>query len=424
MFTAVGITIPSGLYEWSFIGNTIDEAVTVKRLIAVSDKWNELSADIPINSMIGPNTDAYGFSALPGGGYYGAWDGKGNIGEYWTAGDLPPSRTIYSIRIYSSAINKIFGWGDGLYSVRCVKGEPAKCGGSKYDPFKQFCYNKEKIYSKCGGNDYDPSTHSCLGATTYEHKFCNGKTYNPATHFCAKPSNEDPKIVELCKGNEYNTETKFCNKDGELLDIPKFELSTFIDERDTTEYKATKIGTQTWMAENLNFKVEGSLCYNNDPENCKTYGRLYEWQTAMKISGCSNKLCEGIGEKHQGICPSGWHIPSDGEWDVLAMFINPECEAQKNCANAGGKLKATSGWKNNKNGTNEYGFSVLQSGCAYKLGSNTYFDNGEAYFWSSSERPGFPSQVISRYISANDMFSWSGYDPKTEQWFSIRCLKD
>ena len=103
---------------------------------------------------------------------------------------------------------------------------------------------------------------------------------------------------------------------------------TFTDTRNNKTYKAVAIGTQTWMAENLNYDTSDSKCYNNDPANCEIYGRLYNWSTASTV------------------CPTGWHIPSDAEWDVLITAVGGS-------STAGTKLKVASGWSNNCNGTDD-----------------------------------------------------------------------
>jgi uncharacterized protein (TIGR02145 family) len=111
----------------------------------------------------------------------------------------------------------------------------------------------------------------------------------------------------------------------------------FIDKRDGKTYKTVKIGNQVWMAENLAYNAQGSVCYDNDPANEAKYGRLYDWETAKKS------------------CPEGWHLPSDEEWQMLIDFVGED---------AGKKLKAKSGWADNGNGTDKHGFTALPGGNA------------------------------------------------------------
>jgi len=85
---------------------------------------------------------------------------------------------------------------------------------------------------------------------------------------------------------------------------PGQKAGSFIDPRDNSVYQWVKIGSQVWMAENLRFKPEkGSWCWENQEENCKTLGRLYNWNTAMQSA------------------PPGWHLPSDEEWKELEMTL-------------------------------------------------------------------------------------------------------
>ena len=83
--------------------------------------------------------------------------------------------------------------------------------------------------------------------------------------------------------------------------------SSFVDSRDGKVYKTVKIGTQTWMAQNLNYTMVNSSCYNDSNVNCKTYGRLYTWAAAKTA------------------CPKGWHLPSDTEWSILETYSGEVC---------------------------------------------------------------------------------------------------
>jgi len=111
---------------------------------------------------------------------------------------------------------------------------------------------------------------------------------------------------------------------------------TFVDERDGQVYRYTTIGNQVWMAENLRYKMENSVCYKGLEEECERSGRLYALtEVTMYISGVIN---EKIGTKNQAmidsVCPPTWHVPSLAEWetleksfgkDVAQKIFNEEC---------------------------------------------------------------------------------------------------
>jgi len=147
---------------------------------------------------------------------------------------------------------------------------------------------------------------------------------------------------------------------------------TFIDSRDGKTYNAVQIGNQAWMAENLNYQVSsGSWCYNNNSANCNICGRLYNWNTAKTV------------------CPSGWHLPTREEWDNLAESVGGQKSTGyyslwHDWLYAGKTLKSTTGWGNDGNGTDGYGFSALPCGTRSTSGS---FESGESCgaWWTATE---------------------------------------
>ncbi len=179
---------------------------------------------------------------------------------------------------------------------------------------------------------------------------------------------------------------------------PDLEYGEMTDPRDGQQYKIVVIGTQTWMAENLNYtpNTGNSWCYDDDPAACKMYGRLYDWETALNV------------------CPSGWHLPSDVEWTILTTYLGD---------NAGGKMKSTKDWDApNTDATNESGFSGLPGGRRYDYYGGLFYDLGSyGYWWSASEssadnawrrRLGYRGGYVGR---------GSGYK---EGGFSVRCLRN
>jgi uncharacterized protein (TIGR02145 family) len=200
-------------------------------------------------------------------------------------------------------------------------------------------------------------------------------------------------------------------------------LGTPVIYEDET-YNTVIIGSQTWMARNLNYNASGSKCYNNDEAKCAIYGRLYDWATAMALSAsCNSSTCASqIGTKHQGICPVGWHIPSATDWNVLMKYVDPSSSDNSPSEGAGAKLKATSGWEpyyeQSGNGQDTYGFAALPSGVGY---SNGHFDYvGTGYWWSSAEESAYSAYL--RWMDYHEYVLW-GYYSKSNL-YSIRCLQD
>jgi len=170
--------------------------------------------------------------------------------------------------------------------------------------------------------------------------------------------------------------------------------SKLTDSRDGQKYKTVKIGNQVWMAENLRFKIGDSWCYDNSEDNCAKYGRLYDWNMA-KIA-----------------CPKGWHLPSKDEWTELVTVVGSET--------GGKKLKSTSGWNKNGNGTDEFGFSALPGG---NRGTFDSFDNAGEYgdWWAATEY-GIGSAYY-RFMGYDGDGVYEHYNDRGDG-FSVRCLQD
>ena len=153
-----------------------------------------------------------------------------------------------------------------------------------------------------------------------------------------------------------------------------------IDHRDGQQYKIVMIGKKVWMAENLRYALKGTDCYDDRLSNCPLYGRYYTWAQALAIDGnCNSKSCRLVDEgQTRGVCPEGWHVPSNADWRHLVTYVNHKAKGR-----AAQVLKATFGWKEN-DGTNEAGLNVLPSG--YRFMSGNFMNAGKmARFWSASQ---------------------------------------
>ena len=219
---------------------------------------------------------------------------------------------------------------------------------------------------------------------------------------------------------------------------PAISYGEIIDDRDGQVYKTVEIGSQTWMAENLNYdynyRTAHSYCY---ADSCSKYGRLYTWSatvdsaavfsTAGKGCGChaSRSPSGGI---VRGVCPVGWHVPSLSEFQTLISYVG-------GYRVAGANLKSTSGWKSNSqyvgNGSDSYGFSALPAGVytdAITYHVYRFYDVGNfAFFWTTSKGSCVADRLRLGWADdSSNLSNISTTDERADMYSarSVRCLKD
>jgi uncharacterized protein (TIGR02145 family) len=207
-----------------------------------------------------------------------------------------------------------------------------------------------------------------------------------------------------------------------------------VTDYDGNVYNTVTIGTQTWMAENLKTThyadgtaiplvtgnsnwdtldyTDKAYCWYDDDSatNANTYGALYTWSAAMNGAASSSSSPSGI----QGVCPAGWHLPSNAEWTELTDYLG-------RAVVAGGKLKDTTHWVGtNEGATNESGFTALPGGHREYDGS-FHLIGIWGIWWSSTESSSSSAwyrnlRYDSRFVFRNNYYLQNG--------FSVRCVSD
>jgi uncharacterized protein (TIGR02145 family) len=205
-----------------------------------------------------------------------------------------------------------------------------------------------------------------------------------------------------------------------------------VDSRDGQSYTTVQIGSQCWMVENLNIgtMVNGisnqtdngtieKYCYNDNTSNCDTYGGLYQWDEAMQYVTTAGT---------QGICPTGWHLPTDDEYKTLEMELGMSSSeanytgyrgTDEGSKLAGNEPLWTDGNLDQNANFGTSGFTALPAG--YRTTSGSFYSlTFGTYFWSSSE---CGSGAWHRYLYYS--FTEVGRDGYGKaNGFSVRCLRD
>jgi len=209
----------------------------------------------------------------------------------------------------------------------------------------------------------------------------------------------DGCICSICGKTKHDWDGYKCTQCGEM----RSELA-FTDKRDGQSYKYVIIGNQTWMAENLRYKAKGSFwAYQGNERNIEEYGYLYDWLTATKV------------------CPLGWHLPTEHEWDTLRVFLGGF-----NRIGAGGKLKeiGTTHWLSpNEGATNESGFNALPGGYLNIHHFNKFIALGvRGYWWSATEYSEKEARAAFLNYDHSNLYIY-GNEYKSNG-LSVRCIKD
>jgi len=229
------------------------------------------------------------------------------------------------------------------------------------------------------------------------------------------------------------------SSDASVYDADK---NTLKDLRDGQVYKTTTIDipsknySEVWMAENLNYETDNSWCGGGSGTtegNCETYGRLYTWAAAMDSvgewstsgKGCGyGKTCsvasEGSATLVRGVCPKGWHLPSQSEWEALIVAVDGSITEYTSSNTAGSKLKSVTGWYDDGNGEDTFGFSALPAG--YRdINGDCYYEGNYAYFWSSTEYLSYYAYYMRLYYGIGYASLYNYYK---NYGYSVRCVKD
>ena len=278
----------------------------------------------------------------------------------------------------------------------------------------------------CGDDDSDFATRPSDDSSSSVCGDCDGVSSSSKNLGSVVSSSSVNSSGNGSSGNEFNTSIQSSSslplaipcKDSTRDDC---EYGSIIDERDGQIYKTVKIGSQWWMAENLNFETEGSYCYDDLDGNCSEYGKLFRRSAAMDSAGVYSTNAKGCraGVKCdlvypvRGACPVGWHLPDSTEWSILFAAVGGESKA-------GVMLKSNRDWDQykGKEGIDAFGFSAHAAGYRYAAQKYDYMRRA-AYFWSVAGNSGYYVKLDYSYkesiFKQMDVFDWG---------YSIRCVKN
>lgn len=389
------------IYEWEKLVTSVEE------VYGDSAGW-ALKSTKGWASVYGENgngSNAIGFNGKPAGSYFHLYYAEGDEVSYWVNYGNNQSSTInhcMTLEYNESRVkwynNSFASSGEEYYYVRCIKDENTltatleKCNEVNDGDVEKF----HSEYFICDDSNWRAATKTeALAACSSENKG-DLKVYDDTTYICDNNWREATAAEALASctadlrgdvqkymGKSYvcdagfwreftelEIESGLCTKNGAnytydgvtyTCDEAKgLWIGSIKDPRDNQNYNVTMIGRQVWMAENLNYK-ENRHCRGDTVSNCDVYGGLYSWAAAMGVSLEYDTTWLRSLAIDAGICPEGWHIPTETDWNILFNYIYAMNLSRTTT------LMARTGWKSSL-GEDLFGFAALPS----KVDSMTY----------------------------------------------------
>ncbi|MCD4731791.1 MAG: hypothetical protein K8R74_14390 [Bacteroidales bacterium] len=434
-------------FEWKVLEGTVDSQYPVGDLEwNINDNYRGLDASKNLKSTYGwssggNGTDLFNFTAKAAGLRHPITKVFTSIEigtVFWTSTESNADRSFHRRLSYDNdGVYRDSTYREGGLSLRCLKDNTTTPNHPPVEPYNPFPedgatnqhWSVDPAWS-CYDPDGDQLTYDLYFGTDSNPPLLQFGLTDTTYHFSSLSMNSIYywKVVAIDDLGNYIEGPIWSFDTNEL----PWQCGDQINDIEGNSYNTVQIGTQCWMKENLNIglminenqnqtnnSTVEKYCYNDDTTNCLAYGGLYQWDEMMDYS-----TTPGV----QGICPAGWHLPTDEEYKILEGTVDsqypvgdPEWDGTfARGFDAGLNLKSTNGWNSGGNGTDLFGFNALPSGSREYSGG---FSGLGDYcgFWTSTENT---TVYVSTRLLAHDYDEVFRNGFNKISGFSIRCLRD